>query len=327
MRKYFYFFRKIFMNKLTYGLKIFFIFIIPNIVTATPEKVIFGAYINDIYAIDFRSGTAEVDIDLWTLSESPVDWADRLEVKNGLIEEKSAEVKKKLGKQFYFSKRLKIKLTQDFKLSKFPIDSQKITIFFQDTAFERENLLFVPDTKNSRCSSELSIHGWKVGKLEILEKSRIYKTNFGDTSLGDKSAEFSRVVVACPLEREGYGYFLKLFSTIFLAAFVAYLGFFTKPEDLDPRFGLGIGGIFAVMASNFVLTSMLPETGEVTFIEATLFSSLGVIFLYLAESVYVLHLCKNGYNDKAKLIDRYTALVALILYIGSFGVIYKYFFG
>lgn len=61
-----------------------------------------------------------------------------------------------------------------------------------------------------------------------------------------------------------------------------------QTQDLDPRFVLGIGGIFAVMASNFLLTSMLPETGEVTFIEATLFASIGMIFIYLAESIFVL---------------------------------------
>jgi hypothetical protein len=58
------------------------------------QKVIFGAYINDIYALDLKSGSAEVDIDIWTISDSSEDWIQRLEIKNGLIEEKSAEVKK-----------------------------------------------------------------------------------------------------------------------------------------------------------------------------------------------------------------------------------------
>lgn len=307
-------------------LKILLALLISTSVMAAPEKVIFGAYINDIYALDIRSGTAEVDIDLWVLSSSPEDWIERLEVKNGLVEERSAEVKKKIGDKFYISERLKLKLTQDYQLGRFPIDSQKISIFFQDSALERDHVIFVPDTTNSRCSSELSIHGWKIGKLEILEKPRVYKTNFGDTTFGERSAEFSRIVVSCPLEREGFGYFFKLFSTIFLAAFVSYLGFFINPEDLDPRFGLGIGGIFAVMASNFVLTSMLPETGQITFIEATLFASIGVIFLYLAESVYVLKLSKAGLYEQAKKIDKRTSVIAMIVYILTFIFIVRYFF-
>lgn len=291
-----------------------------------PQEVNFGAYINDIYALDLKSGTAEVDIDLWTLSDSPTDWLDRIEVKNGLVEERSAEVKKRINGKFYTSERLKIKLTQDYNLSRFPIDTQKISIFFQDYALERDNLIFVPDHINSRCSSELSIHGWNIGNLQMFEKPRVYKTNFGDTSYGNKSAEFSRIEVVCPMDRDGYGYFMKLFSTIFLAAFVAYLGFFINPEDLDPRFGLGIGGIFAVMASSFVLTAMLPETGEITFIESTLFASIGMIFIYLAESVWVLKLCKQGMHEKAKRIDRLGAAIALIIYILSFVAIIRHYF-
>ena len=304
---------------------IFFLISLPAFSKA--QEVNFGAYINDIYALDMKSGTAEVDVDLWTLSDSQTDWIGRIEVKNGLIEERSAEVKKRINGKYYTSERLKIKLTQDYSLGRFPIDTQKVSLYFQDYLLERDNLIFVPDHVNSRCSSELSIHGWKIGALEMFEKPRIYKTNFGDVSYGNKSAEFSRIAVICPMERDGYGYFMKLFSTIFLAAFVAYLGFFIDPEDLDPRFGLGIGGIFAVMASNFVLTAMLPETGEVTFIEATLFASIGMIFIYLAESVWALKLCKQGRHDDAKRIDRLSAFVTLTLYILSFvAIIWHYFY-
>jgi hypothetical protein len=314
------------MNRLLAFLIFIFLSLFSSAGLSAQQKVMFGAYINDIYALDLKSGTAEVDIDIWTLSDSSQDWIQRLEIKNGLIEEKSAEVKKRINGKYYTSERLKVKLTQDYQLSKFPIDSQKISLYFQDASIERDNLIFEPDQNNSRCSSELSIHGWNVGKLEIYEKPRIYKTNFGDSTLGDKSAQFSRMVVACPLERSGSGYFIKLFSTIFLAAFVAYLGFFVNPKDLDPRFGLGIGGIFAVMASNFVLTSMLPETGEVTFIEATLFASIGMIFVYLAESIFVLKLVGKNKIKQAEKIDRYSAIGALGLYLLSFIFIVWYFF-
>ena len=93
---------------------------------------------------------------------------------------------------------MKIKLTQDYSLGRFPIDTQKVSLYFQDYLLERDNLIFVPDHVNSRCSSELSIHGWKIGALEMFEKPRIYKTNFGDVSYGNKSAEFSRIAVICP---------------------------------------------------------------------------------------------------------------------------------
>ena len=82
---------------------------------------------------------------------------------------------------------------------------------------------------------------------------------------------------------------VKLFGTVVLSAAVAFLSFHVKPSDLDPRFGLGIGGIFAVVASNFVLSSMLPETHEVTMGEALLLLTIAGIFsrlVLLAGSIF-----------------------------------------
>jgi amino acid transporter len=71
---------------------------------------------------------------------------------------------------------------------------------------------------------------------------------------------------------------------------------------------------------------MLPETGEVTFIEATLFASIGMIFIYLAESIFVLKLVKRHKIKLAERIDKYSAIGALGLYILSFIFIVWYFF-
>jgi len=78
------------MNRLLAFLIFIFLSLFSSAGLSAQQKVIFGAYINDIYALDLKSGTAEVDIDIWTLSDSPEDWIQRLEIKNGLIEEKNS---------------------------------------------------------------------------------------------------------------------------------------------------------------------------------------------------------------------------------------------
>ena len=58
-----------------------------------------------------------------------------------------------------------------------------------------------------------------------------------DPSLSARnSTEYSRFTLPLQFKREGLGYFIKTFFGLFVAASIAFLAFFMKPIDLDPRF-------------------------------------------------------------------------------------------
>jgi hypothetical protein len=139
--------------------------------------------------------------------------------------------------------------------------------------------------------------------------------------MGTNNSVFSRTVVEIPIEREGIGYFFKLFGTVILSASVAFLSFFIKPIDLDPRFGLGIGGIFAVVASNFVLSSMLPETHEITMGEALLLLTICGIFIALLQSVISLKLWESGRQSESVILDSRSGIWVPLLYLIGCSVI------
>ena len=143
--------------------------------------------------------------------------------------------------------------------------------------------------------------------------------------MGNDSSTFSSVELNIPIVRDGLGYFFKMLGTVFLSAAVAFLCFFIKPNNLDPRFGLAVGGIFAVVASNFVLSSMLPETSQITLGETLLLMTMGFILLVILESVVSLRFYENNKIYEADRIDKISGLYFPIIYVISVCFVILYF--
>jgi hypothetical protein len=283
--------------------------------------VLIGAYVNGIHSIDLRAGTVDLDLYIWLRTKSERNLLDSIEVVNGSIIEKSAVVKKKIGDENYFSMRISAKAFQIFDLRKFPLDKQNLAIVFEDSEEDISALQFVPDEMNTKVASAAELPGWKIGKAAINISSHSYDTNYGDLSLGQNNSKFSRAAISIPIDREGVGYFFKLFGTVFLSAFVTFLSFFIRPNNLDPRFGLGVGGIFAVVASNFVLSSMLPDTNQVTMGEALLLLTIISIFIALTESVISLRLWESDKEEMAIKLDSMAGWIMPIVYLAMCALI------
>lgn len=300
---------------LRYFMLIALLLLVPFCKASATERVLVGAYINGISDLDLKSGSAKIDAYIWFRSQNNLKILDTVEVMNGDKPEISSIVTKKIGKVFYSSKRIQLDTRQIFNLKKFPLDQQIIRIDLENSELDSKALQFEPDENNTKVSESLVLPGWKIGKPTIKVIDKIYDTNYGDLTMGDNTSSYSRTIIEIPVQREGMGYFFKLFGTVFLSAAVAFLSFYIRPDDLDPRFGLGVGGIFAVVASNFVLSSMLPETHEFTMGEALLLMTILSIFIALLESVISLRYWEQGKTNAALKLDRYAGICLPITYV------------
>jgi hypothetical protein len=162
----------------------------------------------------------------------------------------------------------------------------------------------------------VQVPGYKIvhQRAEVLQHA--YKTNYGDISLPtDSASTYSRFVYSLQIERPGYGYFLKLFLSVFIATFIAFLCFAIKPTDLDPRFGLGIGAIFAAVASEYVVASALPESNVITLTDKLHILAIAFIFLSLLESTISLRIFTNRSEKVSASLDRISLIICPIVYL------------
>lgn len=280
-------------------------------------SVYVGAYVNQIYAVSLRDNQFSVDFYVWFRWQGDdIKPLESFEVVNGRVESKEGEYTDKVAGFNYASCRVVATMTKFWDVSKFPLDDHILTIEIEDNDNEEFKLKYIPDTENCGMNPQVQVPGWRVSKSWCNVIANPYKTNYGDISLptGNESI-YSRFIYSISIVRPGLGYFLKLFFGVFIAALISFLSFFIKPTDLDPRFGLGVGAIFAAVASEYVIASSLPDTNIITMADKLHIIAFSFIFLSIAESVISLRLFTTEKEAASKLLDRVGFISFLVLYI------------
>lgn len=289
---------------------------------AVPADVTIGTYVNKIQDLDFPGNKYALDFFVWFRWKPEGRLAnykplESFEIINGRIEDKASIVEKDIGEFRYASARITATIAETWKLKAFPFDWHRMEVRLEDSANPASELRFVADTANSALGDEINIAGWTPSQFEAKVVSKQYRTNYGDISLptGNQS-EYSRFVMSWEIDRVGWGAAAKLLSTVLLATGVAFVSFMVKPSDLDARFGMGVGALFAVAASAFVVAGSVPDTGSMTVADLLHMVALGFIFVILLISAFCLRLEVSGREELAFRIDHWCLALLPLLFFG-----------
>ena len=282
-----------------------------------PDTVKIGAYIFSVFDLDFPGNKINVDFYLWynTKTDS-VNMLEYLEVVNATEYNKTGETSETRGTEGYQTVRINSRIKKVWDVTNFPFDHQTIEIRIEDYDKDATRLIMVPDTASSKIDKNVRIDGWEIKEFGIKVYDHMYETNYGDPDVSaDEFSKYSRAVIYFTLEREGKGLFFKLFVGLFISVLISLLTFFINPLDLDPRFGLSVGAIFAAIASQYVITSTLPQNERLTLVDILHDISFIYIFLCILVSTLSLHFMKQNKEDKSKKLDKYSLFIFGISYI------------
>ncbi|MEO0185337.1 MAG: hypothetical protein ABIL20_06020 [candidate division WOR-3 bacterium] len=282
-----------------------------------PEQVYVGIYLNQITSMSLKDNQYVADFYIWfRWKDKDLNPLESFDVVNGHIESKEGVYHDKVNGFNYGACRVIATIKKFWDISRFPLDNHTLTIEIEDNDNEEFKLKYVPDTENSGTDPQVQVPGWKLGTTNAIVSAHTYKTNYGDISLPTNNASiYSRFIFSVNIIRPGYGYFFKLFFTVFVAALVALIALFIKPTDLDPRFGLGAGALFAAVASEVVIASLLPDTNIMTLTDKLHIISIFFIFLSIAESIVSLKLFASGKEEASRRLDRICFYIFLVVYV------------
>jgi len=288
-----------------------------------PARVDVGCYVNSLQELSFKDSKYVIDFYVWFRWQGEgrlQDYKplDSFEIVNGKIDSKSSVVEKKIGDVQYASARVSATMNEPWQLGAFPFDQHRISIRIEDSARAVHELFFAEDRANSRLGDDVRLAGWIPKNFSSSVAEHTYKSNYGDISL-PRNAEstFSRFSFSLDLEREGHGVAVKILSIVLLSTLVSFVAFLVKPTDLDPRFGLGVGSLFAVAASEFIVASMVPDSGVMTLADQVHLLSMGVIFLSLLQSAGSLRLAVSGREDASARLDLRCAVAFPVLFVAA----------
>jgi hypothetical protein len=283
-----------------------------------PEEVVVGLYVNQVHEFSLKENSFTVDFYLWFRWKNPeLRPYETFSIVDGRIESQVEPIVRDLpdGSKHAYT-RVVAKVTRFFDTRAYPLDNHQLTIIVEEEDSETHKLRYVADEVNSAASPTILLPGWVFQRLSTEAGVGKYRSNFGDTSLptGNES-DYARLTTAVSFTRIGATYFTKLFFALWVCVLVALLVFFIRPIDVDPRFGLGVGALFAAVASQYVVTAALPDTNVVTLADKLHLTAFFFILLSIVQSTWSLWLYENEKVEQSKRIDRLAQLTVPAAYV------------
>ena len=104
-------------------------------------------------------------------------------------------------------------------------------------------------------------------------------------------------------------YAFKVLTGLYVAVLIGVLALFVKPSRLDVRFTAGVGAVFAAIASQYVNSAPIPETGQLMLVDTLFVLGTAAIYLTLVVSTIAYHLAEAGRLQAAKRLDRISFVV------------------
>jgi hypothetical protein len=258
--------------------------------TERAKRVKIGFYMESIEHISVHDGGWSTILDVWCEwkhddADPGFDPFDRLLPVNGKITASDVLRESHEGDRHYVHRRLELEFKRKFRVVNFPLDRHLLLASFENAAHTRDELLFEPDDATSAVSRRVSTAGYRIERFHAVENPHSYLTSRGwPGSVATRSGTWSQPRFAIEIGRTGWGLFLKMFQALFVSVGVALLACFIKPIHVDPRFGLGIGALFAAVANGYLVGTYVPETGEFSLADVVNLLGIGTIMLSMSQS-------------------------------------------
>jgi hypothetical protein len=205
-------------------------------------------------------------------------------------------------------------LKQAWDVGDFPFDQQRLKIVVEDANTDTSALVYLVDSLHSRIDPEVTLFNWKITSFRFEPRTMTYRTNYGDPALSGNSS-YPAAVAYITLKREGLGLFFKLFTGVYVAFLIAIVVFFIDPIEVDPRFGLSVGAIFAVVGNKYIVDSALPDTATFTLVDKIHVITFVYILFSVVLSVFSLRLYKDEKIRLSKKLDLYSFWLLTITFV------------
>lgn len=283
---------------------------------AQPDTVRTGIYITSIHDIDFKQKEYTIDLWLWMKYKNKAfSFLQNLEIPQAKSVDKSFSTIDSSGERIYMLMKLQCVMKDSWRINNFPFDRQNLRLSIENSQYDSRSLVFMPDTLGDHFDPRFTLRGWTIDSFLISTGIRKYETGFGDESLAKPHTEYSTFKVKIGILRDADELFWKMFLGMYVAFLIAYTCFYIHADNIDSRFGLSVGSLFAAIGNKYIIDSSLPESTSLTLVDILHGITLFFIFLVVTASAWALRLVKKNKLQQANRFDMVAAQVLLLLYI------------
>lgn len=281
-----------------------------------PDTVSVGAYVISVHDINFHDKEYTARFWLWFLYTNPeFDFTTQLDIPNAKTIDAPESIVDTVNGKTWVMLKMKTVMKENWSVQDFPFDRQHLRIEIENSILDQNNLIFKPDVKGSKFDFEEAIDGWTIENFTVGVRSNSYETGFGDPRPGHDHQTFSQFTVELDIERNAWGLFMKIFLGMYIAFLISIISFTPHPSEMEPRFGLPVGGLFAAVGNKYIIDSILPESSLFSLVDTLHALTFMAILGTLLVSAIALNQFDNGKKELAEATNRKGAKIVVALYI------------
>jgi hypothetical protein len=290
-----------------------------------PDTVTTGIYITSIHDIDFKQNEYTINLWLWLKYKNKAfDFLQNLEVPQAKTFSKLYSTIDSSNGQVFVLMKIQAVMKDSWKITNFPFDRQRLRLSFENSQFDSRSMVFAVDTPGKHFDPRFTLRGWKIDSFTISTGIKAYETAFGDATLDKAHTEYSSYRVNIGINRNAAELFWKMFIGMYVSFLISYVCFYIHADNIDSRFGLSVGSLFAAIGNKYIIDSSLPESTSFTLVDALHGITLFFIFMVITSSAYSLKLAKENKIKQANRFDMVAAQIFLVLYLSlNFYLIYQ----
>lgn len=291
--------------------------VLTNIAVSAPQKVVVGAYLNDLQSLDLKTHSYAADVYVWFRWRDPkLDPASSMELMNpyelwALTRAPDYERPVRLENgELYQVVRVQGRFSSKMDLGAYPFDRQTLTVEFEDSRLAADELEYAAEAASR--APELRLPGYVVGQASLKTSPRESPTTFGDPRAG-RPAVFSRARLELPISRPPLTYSVKLLLPIACVVFCAALMSFFEPRHVDARVGIGITALLTIVALQITLNADLPDVDYLVLMDKIY---LGAYLFVITGLALVVRTTKH-YTPRALRFERVVLGSCLAAYLAA----------
>ena len=295
------------------------------------RRVTIGFYVETMEDVSLHDSRWRGVIDVWCRwhqddtapGGADFDPFDHLIAVSGTITDRKVLREIHSGEEHFVLQRFHVEYVKIFRIVNFPLDRHLLLASFENSEYPRQDLLFVPDEAASAVSRRVSMAGYRIARFHAVENPHSYQTSRGLPGVAPtERGTFSQPRFAIVINRAGWGLFFKMFQALFVAVSVALLACFIKPTHVDPRFGLGVGALFAAVANSYLAGTYVPDTSDFSLADVVNLIGIGTILASLTQSTISLWVFESlGNPSLSRRLDRVSFWTILGLFVAGMAII------
>ncbi len=280
------------------------------------DTVTVGVYLISVHDINFHNKDYTARFWMWFLYDNPkFNFQYQLDIPNAKIIDTPEVFPDTINGKPWIMMKMKCAMKEKWNVLDFPFDHQSLHIQIENSLYDNKLLVFRPDVIGSSYDKKMTIDGWTITNFTISADSTVYPTAFGDYRVKKQNSVFSSFNIDMDIQRDSWGLFTKIFIGMYISFLIAIVGFAPEPTEIEPRFALPVGGLFAAVGNKYIIDPLLPESSSFTLVDSLHTITFLAIFAMLLVSAFALKFHDWGQEKTSERVDRIGATLVVTIYV------------